>query len=341
MTVLKSSEVPRFIDNPPGDIVVLLVYGPNHGRVSDIVSRVTISVIGSLDDPFNLVSLSESQLKDAPGLLRDEFLSLSFTGGRKVIQIEDPGTVIARALPEAVAGTETDNLLIIRAGNLKKTSSLRKYCEKSTFAACIPCYDDTQQELAGIIVSTLQSAGKNIDKAAINILLGSVGSNRLLLSEELQKLISYTGSANEVTISDIEVLSANSAESSLDEISDLTLSGSTSRAVERFSGIIASGVLPSQVLSTLNKNLIQIQKFRLAIEDGHSVDSILKTSRPPVFFKRQPIIKRQLGMWHSSTIKTALAIVYNATMLTRKNTDLAPAICERALVSISKTAKNT
>ena len=340
MAILRANEVDRFIKNPPESISGVLVYGPNEGRIAEISTTIVKSVIGSLDDPFNLVFLNEGQLKESPGLLRDEMQALSFTGGRKLIWVKDPGAAFTRQLSGLFGESIGNNLLLVQTGGLKKSSAARKAFESNGRATAIACYEDTPRDLAAVITAKVSQDGKSIDSNAINLLIESVGTDRLLILSEIEKLLLFCADNNAITADDVTGLSGDPVTGNLDELLDMTLIGDTAGCTKRCRFLISSGTQPAQILVMLSNQLTRLQKFRLDIDKGQSAEMIVKSARPPIFFKKQATTKRQLAIWQNQMLDRALQIVFEATLLTRQNADLAESICERALITLSKTAQS-
>ncbi len=340
MAILRANEIDRFITKIPDEIAGVLIYGPNEGRINQLSTEIVKSVIGSLDDPFNLVMLNEGQLKESRGLLRDEMLALSFTGDRKVIWIKEPGPAFTRQISGLFEEDSAGNLLVVQTGQLKKTATLRKYFEQSKQATSIACYEDTLRDLTGLIIQKAKSDGKEINAATINFLVETVGTDRSLLLSELEKLLNFCANTIEITISDVEALSGDPLYGNMDELCDLTLTGDVKASTSRFHHLTASGIAAAQILNLLSIHLARLQKFRIDIDKGQSAEIAVKSARPPIFFKRQPTVKRQLLIWQSIALKKANSIVFEAIVLTRKNADLAESICERALITLGKMAQS-
>ncbi len=339
MATLKPGEVDRFSKNPPANIAGVLIYGPNQSRIAEIATNIVKSVIGTLDDPFNLVHLSENQLKDQSGLLHDEMLAISFTGGRKVVWIKDPGAAFSRQLSGIFGEGPDENLLVVQAGPLTKSSGLRKNFEAATQAVCIPCYEDTARDLAVLITQKITDSSKQIDPGAVNLLIESVGTDRALILSEVEKLLLFCADKETVSSEDISVLSGDPLGGSLDDLVERTLVGDIAGSTNRFRELNSSGIQPAQILVTLANQLTRLQKFRLDIDKGQNLDMVIKSARPPIFFKKQPTTKRQLTIWQIPALEKALTIVFEAILLTRQNANLAESVCERALITIGKTAQ--
>jgi len=339
MAILKPGEIDRFTKSPPANIVGVLVYGPNQSRIAEISTNIVKSVAGTLDDPFNLVHLSENQLKDQFGLLHDEMLAMSFTGGRKVVWVKDPGAAFTRQLSSFFKEALGENLLVVQAGSLTKSSGVRKIFETATQAVCIPCYEDTARDLAALITNKVAVSSKQIDSAAVNLLIESVGTDRALILSEVEKLLLFCTDKETVSSEDISVLSGDFLGSSLEDLVEQTLTGDVAGSTRRFQDLNSAGIQPAQILVVLSTQLTRLQKFRLDIDKGQNLDVVIKSARPPIFFKKQPTTKRQLAIWQIPALEKALAVVFEAILLTRQNANLAESVCERALITIGKTAQ--
>ena len=182
--------------------------------------------------------------------------------------------------------------------------------------------------------------GKTIDPASTNLLIESVGTNRSLIISEVEKLLLFCADRDAITVEIIEALSGDPLGGNLDDLLDKALLGDLAGCTSRFRDLTASGVLPAQVLVMLSNQLTRLQRFRLDMDRGQNAEMVVKNARPPIFFKKQATTKRQLTIWHSKMLERALAIVFEAILLTRQNTNLAASICERALVTLSKTAQS-
>jgi DNA polymerase-3 subunit delta len=339
MAVLKPHEIEQFIKSPDDGISAILLYGTNEGRIKNIATRIVKSIIGSLDDPFNLVFLNETQLKDTPGLLRDEALALSFTGGKKVIRVTDPGPAFTRQLSGFLDENTSTNLLLVETGNLTKTSAVRKAFEKSAHSLAIAFYDDNPRDLANLIA---QQAGENqisIDSVATSFLIETVGINRSILLSELNKLFSYCALSKTITVQDIQAICNDPLNNSLDELVDFTLVGDLVHSIDRFQQLVSSGVDPVKILNVIGYHLHRLQTFRVNADKSGNLEQAIRSARPPVFFIRQPVVKRQVFLWQQKSLKRAISGVFEAIILTRQNAELSEKICERTIISLSKTAE--
>src|SRR3989338_8172636 len=121
-----------------------LVYGPCASVIISRFNYIAKKIVANLSDSFLVSHLTKERFAQYPSCLADEFYSFSMLGGRKLIIIQDPSTQMASALKELLQDKDevakSDNFILIQAGDLDKSSALRKIAESSEIFANIICY---------------------------------------------------------------------------------------------------------------------------------------------------------------------------------------------------------
>ena len=82
-----------------------------------------------------------------------------------------------------------------------------------------------------------------------------------------------------------------------------------------------------------------LHRFRLAIESGNSVDDVVKRSTPAIHFSREKAVRAALEAWTTKRLERLIGQLGDTTLEVRKNSDLAVAIMQRALLSIAVAAR--
>ena len=147
MTALKGRDIDAFLKRRDEKIAAVLIYGPDAGLVRERADKLAATVVSDFKDPFNYIEFADADLKGEPGRLADEAQALSFAGGARVIRVKGAGDATAKAAEPLLAGLDkghlkSNALIVIEAGDLAKTSALRKAFEKAKTAAALPCYAD-------------------------------------------------------------------------------------------------------------------------------------------------------------------------------------------------------
>ena len=141
--IVKSHEADRYVASPPKGLVVALVYGPDAGLVQERAEKLLKTVTPDLTDAFNAADLSETVLLADPARLADEVAAISMMGGRRTVRVRGAGNDLAELFEAFLDDPKGDALLVIEAGDLAKTSALRKVFDGHKSAAAIQCYPDS------------------------------------------------------------------------------------------------------------------------------------------------------------------------------------------------------
>jgi DNA polymerase-3 subunit delta len=104
----------------------------------------------------------------------------------------------------------------------------------------------------------------------------------------------------------------------------------TDRALEL---ALAEGATPVGILRAAIFHMQRLHIARLAIDQGSSVEEAIKSSRPPVFFRRAAAFRRALSLWKSEAIGEALAALGRAELACKQTGAPAEAICRHNLFS--------
>src|SRR6185437_17083605 len=85
MTVIKTSDIDRFVAKPNPAQPVVLVYGPDAGLVRERVDALVRTSVDDPADPFALARIESEELSANPGRLADEANTVPLFGGRRAV----------------------------------------------------------------------------------------------------------------------------------------------------------------------------------------------------------------------------------------------------------------
>jgi len=132
---IKPAEADRFLSRPDPAIRIVLIYGADEGLVAERTATFVKAVTGASDDPFSHIRLEPSALSEDPGRLADEAHAIPMFGGRRAISIRMSGNwQIMPALEAIVAAPPADAWVVIAAGDLRKTSPIRRLAASTRLA---------------------------------------------------------------------------------------------------------------------------------------------------------------------------------------------------------------
>ena len=155
--------------------------------------------MSDLTDAFRISELDDAALTADPARLADEAAAISMMGGRRVVRVRGAGNALAKVFESFLADPRGDALVVVEAGDLDKSSALRKIFEGADNAAAIPCYADTPRDLDEVVRRTMKAEGLAIAGDAVEDAVARLGSDRGITRRELEKLALYAQDKNEVT----------------------------------------------------------------------------------------------------------------------------------------------
>lgn len=191
MTALKAADVDAFVARPDTARPVVLIYGPDSGLVSERARTIVRASVDNPDDPFSLVRIEGDDLSGNPLRLVEEANTIPLFGGRRAIWVKPTSRNIASAVESLLAATSPDCRVVIEAGDLKKSSPIRTLCERAKNAVALPCYADSERDLARLVDDEMKQAGLTIAPDARAALVPFLGGDRAASRNEIRKLALY------------------------------------------------------------------------------------------------------------------------------------------------------
>ena len=335
MTVLRAGDIDRFLSQPDPKKPVVLVYGPDSGLVSERASLVVRKTSGENADPFSLVQLDGDIVAGDPGKLIDEAQTIGLFGNHRVIRVR-AGTKNFASAVETLLASPPQATVVIEAGELRPSSPLRSICEKSPAAAVIPCYVDTERDLARLI----SDSGLAFEPGAREELVALLGADRLSTRAEIEKLVLYAqGNGGKVGVEDVRAVIADASALALDDVMDFATAGEAEAALVALNKAYAAGTQPAAILNAAIRHVTQLHRLKLAVDAGDSPARVVEYARPPVFFRRRPHFERALNRYGSELLAREIVALSDASLAARKNAALAQSIAERAILRLAKSGK--
>jgi DNA polymerase III subunit delta len=338
---LTGAQVERFCKRPDPAYPVILVHGADEGLVCERVERLIRTVLDDPKDPFRTSELSIDRVRAEPSCLADEARSLCLLGGRRVIRLRqatDQATAACRGLLSLGA---IEALVVIDAGELPATSSLRRLIEGAPNAAALACYRDEGQNLAAFVDHELAARGLHLDADARAYVLDHVGADRGVTRAELDKLALYLGAgpddaagARRATLDDVAAVVGDSAALSLDDLvhgAALGEMASVERCLER---LLGEGEHPVRLVRAQANHFARLHRLAALVERGEPVERVIERARPPIHFRRKASVRAELRLWSAARSARVLARLLEAEIACKTTGWPARVICQEALFAV-------
>jgi DNA polymerase-3 subunit delta len=351
MTALKGKDIAAFVKKRDPKFHAVLIYGPDGGSVrerSDLIAR---QVVEDLKDPFNAIELGESDLKEAPSRLADEAAALSMMGGERLVRTRGQSEAItssARLLLDGIANEtiKPNALTIIEAGELRKTSGLRKLFEQSKVAVALPCYEDSVVDLKTMVLDALKDEQMTIEEEALGMLTASLGTDRGISRAELDKLILYMGPKGlregdtpvKITSDDVQSCLTDATQDETAKIASLATGGQRKELSSALMRANAAGVSPIAILIFLQRQVQRLYTVQSHISDGTPTSSAMKKLRPPVFYAEERAFSAQLQRWSKPKLEKALTSLLETEHAAKQTGAPVQELVERAALRLAMMA---
>jgi DNA polymerase-3 subunit delta len=337
--IVKSHEADKFVVAPPKALDAALVFGPDAGLVQERVEKLLKTVVSDLTDPFNAVDMNEAALLGDPARLFDEAAAISMLGGRRVIRIRGAGNELAALFESFLEEHAGDALVVLEAGDLNKSSALRKLFEGDAKAAAIPCYADSARDLGDVVREELRSQGFTLAPGAVEEAVARLGSDRGVTRRELEKLALYAHGRKQITPEDIRAVMGDESQARSESAFDAAGSGDYARLDLELERLWIADIQPAQVIRGAMGHFQRLMLAKEGMARGEQVDAVMRKFFPPIHFSRADSFKAQARNWNAERLADALDMLLEAEALSRTTAVPAHAVTGRTLLTIAALAK--
>ncbi len=306
--------------------------------VRERVDRLVVDCAGDRHDPFRVVELTSDDLKSDPARLADEAAAFSMTGGRRAIVVDNPGEEATQLCKSAIDSGTADALIVLQAGELRPQSKLRKLFESEKEAAAIPCYDDSESDLAALVETGLAEHSISIDPDAIAILTAHLGPDRQLVRAEVAKLALYAGDQKRLTETDVRATIGNASAFVLDDLVQAAATGDQPAVETALQRAWRAEAAPVAVIRALQRHLQRLNHVAARVATGADTKEAMRSLRPPVFWKQEQQFRAQLRAWSPHALSEATARLLDAEVELKLGQAPDRSACARAVMSLAQMA---
>jgi len=307
---LSGTAINRFIKNPDPAIYIILLYGPDHGLVSERAQALEATYLGEDAGPFAQTGLSQSDVKSDPAILQDSVCAMALGGGKRVVRLKTNADQSAKAVKELLAALGANQinpaaLLLIEAGDLSPRSVLRKSIEQDkAIAMAMPCYAPGLADLREQAMEVAQKYTLRYDDGALDVLIARLPQDRALADSELNKLTLYAAKNEDglIRVDDVMAIITDTQAQNLDAFTYAIADGDTTKADQQLVRATEAGQSPIALLRALQRHFIRLAEAKTALDTGRDIKSAMGSLRPPVFFTLQSRFSRQLGQWSTPAL---------------------------------------
>ena len=170
-----------------------------------------------------------------------------------------------------------------------------------------------------VIQNFLKVNNLSLSQEIKNILIERSKGDRINLKNELSKLKNLSLSKSKLNIDDVNKLSNLAENYSVFELSDNYLAKNS----KKVSNILNENNYSSEdcilIIRTILNKCKRLLKIRNEIDNNTSIDQVISSFKPPIFWKEKDIVKRQAQSWSTNEVKEIIFKINDLEALVKKN----------------------
>ena len=337
MVAVKAHEADAFLRALSPKISALLFYGSDEGLIAERAQAACAIAAKASNPPGEILRLDDLDLEKEPDRITVELTTISMFGGRRIVRVNSSRRVITNTIAPLLAGP-LEGILIIEAGNLKPDEGLRGLFEKSANAAAIACYADNERDLEGVIRAILTPLKLDISNEARQALITRLGADRAQSRAEIEKLALYCYGKPRIELADIEAATGDASELALDSVIAAAASGQPAAALSASERAISAGESPQTLIIAAQRYFQRLHRVRAALEATGSMETALRSLRPPLHFKTRDAFARHANAWSAAKLLRALDRIAVAQRSARSNTIDDALAADRLVLDLARLA---
>ena len=336
--IIKSYEieknVKKFIDYN-----FFLLYGENEGLKKDIKKSITLG-LDKDNSSIELLSFYENDIIHNEKKFYNSIFSTSLFSDKKIIIIKNATDKIISQINNIVEEWPENQSLIISSEILDKKSKLRNLFEKNSKTLCIPCYLDNEKNLEIIAKVELKKDNVILSQESINLLIEKSNGDRDNLKNEIEKIQAFALNNKKIGYDEVKSLTNFSGEYKSDSLINECLCGNVLQYKKNLSEVYTNTINQVLLLRILNNKIQRLLNMKKMQAEYSNLDSLLGASKPPVFWKDKPLIKKQLTIWCTDDLKKTSSEISNIEILCKKNPQISKIIFFNFFSKICKKANS-
>ena len=335
--VIKEHQLEKIIKDS-AQFLSILIYGPNEGLVKDQIGKLTKNYLPH--DEYEEISFNGKDLDDDPGSLEAIIRSVSMFFKNKIVIADGIKDKHLSIIEEIVLKAPRQGALIIREGNLSKSSKIRKFFEEHKTCLSLPCYEDDSRSIMKNIDEFTRKNKFELNSEVKNYLLQSLSNDRMISKRELEKIeIFYKNSNSKIKLEEIKILLNDSSSQNLNKMNEHIMFGNTSKSSKIINKLLSEGTSPISLIRSLINYLLRVQQTKIEMKKGNNFDSSIKILKPPVFWKDKDNFQKHCFKWPLRSIESNLNRLLETEVACKLNSKLANVNCEKSILLIANNGR--
>ena len=318
---------------------LFLLYGENNGLKKDIKELIK-KEIKQKESNVETVTLYEKEIIDNEENFYNSIYSGSLFANKKIITINNGTDKIIKLIEDINNKHPENTFIIIFSDILEKKSKLRNFFEKNSKTICVPCYLDNDRDLEIITTKELKKDNIFLSRESINLLIEKSNYDRDHLKNEIEKIKSYAIDKKKIEIDEIKSIINFTGEYKSESLINECLSGNIAQYKKIFSEIYTNTINYTYLLRTLSNKIQRLLNMIINQNNFDNIESLINSSKPPIFWKEKPALKKQLNIWKLNDLKFIINEINKIELQCKKNPQISKIIFFNFFSKICQKANN-
>jgi DNA polymerase-3 subunit delta len=155
----------------------------------------------------------------------------------------------------------------------------------------------------------------------------------------LEKLTLYAGNGGRIELADAQAVVSDSAALSLDDAVLAAAEGDVAALDRALARVFQEGESAVTIIRALLRHLQRLHVLSAQLGAGASIDTVVRSARPPIFFKQQDSYRRQLSRWNEARLRHALDRLAEAEFRMKQTGLPAETLCREAMFAVAQMAR--
>ena len=317
-----------------------LLYGENFGLKKDI-NELIKKELKKKDENIETLSIYEGEILGNEQNFYESIYSGSLFSEKKIIIIYDATDKLIEKINDIYSKYPENVFLIIFSGLLDKKSKLRNFFEVNKKAICVPCYPDNQKDLETIALLELKKENISLSREVLNLLVEKANSDRNNLRNEIEKIKSYSLHNKKLEINEIKSLINFSGDYKSDILVNECLCGNITEYKKIISEMYVNITNQILLLRILSNKIHRLLKIKEQKNTNNNFDNLINASKPSIFWKEKPLVKKQLSIWSLDDLKKIIYDINSTELLCKKNPQISEIIFFQLFSKVCLIANNS
>jgi DNA polymerase III subunit delta len=312
-----------------------LLYGENQGHKNEIIDKKFKKEFSK-----NIYSYDEAEILNNEENFFNDILSKSFFENEKLIIISRASDKIKNIIEEIIEKKIEDIIIVLNSDLLEKRSKLRALFEKNKDTICVPFYADNNQTLMGMINIFFRENKIRISQQSINIIVERCRGDRRNLNNELQKIKSFIKGKDKIKIEDLLKLTNLAENYNVSELIDSCLSKNKNKTINILNENNYSLDDCILIIRTFLIKAKRLLKLCNEANNNKSIDNIISTFKPPIFWKDKDVVKMQMKSWSYIDVENLIYKINDIELLVKQNSNNSISILSDFIIEQASTVNN-